>query len=246
MESDVYIEDGVIKQLGRNLIIPGGTRVVDAKGKLVIPGGLDPHTHFEFEFMGAKSVDDFYQGTKAAVAGGTTMIGKLFYTFLLLFNYYYYILFVVDFVFPKKGESLIEAYHEWRRKAEDKVCCDYGLHVCITWWSESVKQEMKILSEQYGVNSFKMFMAYDFMLNDTELYAAMETCRELGAIAQVHAENGHIIKKNVEKLIAKGIKGPEGHEMSRPEEVEAEAVNRACVIAQQVYIIFFKYILLVT
>lgn len=93
---------------------------------------------------------------------------------------------------------------------------------------------MKILCEQYGVNSFKMFMAYDFMLNDAELYAAMETCRELGAIAQVHAENGLIIKKNVEKLLAKGVKGPEGHEISRPEEVEAEAVNRACVIAQQV------------
>lgn len=76
VESDVYIEDGVVKQLGRNLIIPGGTRVVDAKGKLVIPGGIDPHTHFEFEFMGATSVDDFYKGTKAAIAGGTTMIGK--------------------------------------------------------------------------------------------------------------------------------------------------------------------------
>lgn len=79
-----------------------------------------------------------------------------------------------------------------------------------------------------------MFMAYDFMLNDAELYAAFDTCKELGALAQVHAENGSIIKKNVERLIAKGVTGPEGHEMSRPEEVEAEAVNRACVIAQQV------------
>lgn len=104
----------------------------------------------------------------------------------------------------------------------------------VTWWSNSVKEDMKLLCEKYGINSFKMFMAYDFMLNDSELYSVFETCRELGALAQVHAENGSIIKKNVEKLLANGITGPEGHEMSRPEEVEAEAVNRACVIAQQV------------
>lgn len=84
------------------------------------------------------------------------------------------------------------------------------------------------------MNSFKMFMAYGFMLNDLELYSAFEQCQKLGAIAQVHAENGSIIIKNVEKLLEKGISGPEGHELSRPEEVEAEAVNRACVIAKQV------------
>lgn len=84
MESDIYIEDGKVKQLGRNLIIPGGTRVIDARGKLVMPGGIDPHTHLELEFMGATSVDDFYQGTKAAVAGATTMISKFAATFYLV------------------------------------------------------------------------------------------------------------------------------------------------------------------
>lgn len=143
-------------------------------------------------------------------------------------------MFLVDFVLPKKGESLLEAYEEWRKNADEKVCCDYGLHMGVTWWSDSVKQEMKVLASKYGINSFKMFMAYDFMLNDAELYSAFETCKEIGAIPQVHAENGSIIKRNVEKLLAKGITGPEGHEMSRPEEVEAEAVNRACVIANQV------------
>lgn len=214
LEGDIYVEDGIIKQLGRNLIIPGGTRVIDARGKYIIPGGIDPHTHFELEFMGATSVDDFYQGTKAAVAGGTTMI--------------------IDFVLPKKGESLLEAYDSWREKADAKVCCDYALHMGVTWWSNSVKDEMKIICQERGVNSFKMFMAYNFMLNDTELYLAFENCKNLGAIAQVHAENGSIIQKNVERLLASGITGPEGHEMSRPEEVEAEAVNRACVIAHQV------------
>ncbi|XP_076262565.1 collapsin Response Mediator Protein isoform X1 [Rhynchophorus ferrugineus] len=213
-EEDIYIEDGIIKQIGRNLIIPGGTRTIDARGKYILPGGIDPHTHFEFEFMGAKSVDDFYQGTKAAIAGGTTMI--------------------IDFAFPKPGESILDCYYNYRQKADDKVCCDYSLHMCLPQWSEQVKKEMEILCKEHGVNSFKMFMAYSFMLNDAELYSAFEQCQKLGAVAQVHAENGSIIAKNVEKLLANGVTGPEGHELSRPEDIEAEAVNRACVIAKQV------------
>lgn len=144
------------------------------------------------------------------------------------------LLVTVDFVFPKKGQSLLEAYHDYRHKAESKVCCDYSLHVCVTNWSEQVRRDMDILTREHGVNSFKMFMAYDFMLSDSDLYSIFEYCEKLGCVAQVHAENGQIIAKNAEKLIAKGVTGPEGHEQSRPEEVEAEAVNRACVIAKQV------------
>lgn len=97
---------------------------------------------------------------------------------------------------------------------------------------------MEFLTREHGVNSFKMFMAYDFMLNDGDLYSAFEYCEKLGCIAQVHAENGSVISKNAEKLIAKGVTGPEGHEQSRPEEIEAEAVNRACVIAKQVSFVY--------
>lgn len=138
---------------------------------------------------------------------------------------------------PRQGESLLDAYIRYRQKADEKVCCDYGLHVIVTGWNKQVKDDMTVLCKQHGVNSFKSFMVYSFMLNDSELYSIFEHCKELGAIPQVHAENGAIIAKNVEKLLANGITGPEGHELSRPEEIEAEAVNRACVIAKQVGLI---------
>ncbi|XP_061498438.1 dihydropyrimidinase isoform X2 [Anopheles gambiae] len=216
-QADVYIEDGTVRYVGSgaDFVVPGGCRTIDATGKLVMPGGIDPHTHFQLEFGGTVSVDDFYKGTKAAVAGGTTTI--------------------LDFVLPKKGESLLEAYDAWRARADPKVVCDYGLHVGITWWSKSVRDEMRILCQERGVNSFKCFMAYKglYQLNDSELYEVFETCKELGAVAMVHAENGDIIAKNVTKLLTEGVTGPEGHELSRSEEVEAEATNRACVIAHQ-------------
>ena len=150
--ADVYIEDKIIKQVGKNLEVPGGARVIDATGKLVIPGGIDTHTHCQMPFMGMVAVDDFYIGTKAALAGGTTMI--------------------IDFVIPSKGESLIDAYNKWRGWADAKVCCDYSLHMAITDWNENVEEEMsKVTSQDVGINSFKVFMAYKdvFMLRDNEI-----------------------------------------------------------------------------
>lgn len=215
-DASIFIENGKIKFVGRDptFAVPENCRIIDAGLNYVLPGGIDPHTHFELEFGGTVSVDDFYYGTKAAVAGGTTTI--------------------IDFVIPKKGESLLAAYDKWRLRAE-KAVCDFGFHCAITWWSPSVSEEMKILTEVKGISSFKMFMAYKdvFMLNDSELYETFERCRDIGALAQVHAENGDIIAKNTMKLLEKGITGPEGHQLSREEDVEAEATNRACVIAHQ-------------
>eukprot|EP00092_Neocalanus_flemingeri_P032815 GFUD01035690.1.p1 GENE.GFUD01035690.1~~GFUD01035690.1.p1 ORF type:complete len:504 (+),score=175.09 GFUD01035690.1:93-1604(+) len=214
--ADVYIEDKIIKQVGKNLEVPGGARVIDATGRLVIPGGIDTHTHCQMPFMGMVAVDDFYIGTKAALAGGTTMI--------------------IDFVIPSKGESLIDAYNKWRGWADAKVCCDYSLHMAITDWNEKVEEEMSLVTSQdVGINSFKVFMAYKdvFMLRDNEIIECFKKVKELGGIGQVHAENGDVIVENCAKLLAAGITGPEGHPMSRPEEVEAEATYRACVIANQ-------------
>ncbi|XP_030639227.1 dihydropyrimidinase isoform X2 [Chanos chanos] len=214
--SDVYIEDGVIQAVGPNLQMTEGVQVIDATEKLVLPGGIDTHTHMELAFMGTKAVDDFHIGTKAALAGGTTMI--------------------LDFVIPQKGGSLLEAYEKWRNTADPKVCCDYSLHVAVTWWDDSVKKEMEALVREKGVNSFKMFMAYKdvFMLQDHQLYAAFSQCKELGAIAQVHAENGDLIAEGAKRMLSLGITGPEGHELCRPEEVEAEATQRAITIANAV------------
>lgn len=213
--SDIYIEDGVIKQVGNNITVPGGARTIEAKGKLIIPGGIDTHTHMQLPFMGMTAVDDFYHGTKAALAGGTTMI--------------------MDFVLDKKGVPLIEAYDKWRAWADAKVCCDYGFHIGVTWWGDQVKADMETLVKERGINSFKMFMAYKdmFMLHDNELYESFKRCGELGALAMVHAENGEIIDEKSKEIVASGITGPEGHEQSRPEPLEAEATNRAVMIADQ-------------
>ncbi|PNI72462.1 DPYSL5 isoform 6, partial [Pan troglodytes] len=166
-EADVYIENGIIQQVGRELMIPGGAKVIDATGKLVIPGGIDSSTHFHQTFMNATCVDDFYHGTKAALVGGTTMI--------------------IGHVLPDKETSLVDAYEKCRGLADPKVCCDYALHVGITWWAPKVKAEMETLVREKGVNSFQMFMTYKdlYMLRDSELYQVLHACKDIGAIARV-------------------------------------------------------------
>ncbi len=198
---------------GYKLDVPANTRVIDASGAYIIPGGIDPHTHMELPFMGTVASEDFFSGTSAAAAGGTTMI--------------------IDFVIPAPKESLLEAYKKWRGWAE-KSAADYSLHVAVTWWDDSVSKDMGTLSRDHGVNSFKHFMAYKnaIMVDDEVLISSFMRAKELGAICTVHAENGELVFRLQKEVFDKGITGPEGHPLSRPPEVEGEAANRAIRIAE--------------
>ena len=208
-KADVLIEGGRIAQIGENL---EGDKVLDATGCYVMPGGIDPHTHLEMPFMGTYSTDDFESGTRAALAGGTTM--------------------VVDFVLPSPGQGLIDGLQMWHNKS-GRANCDYSYHMAITWWGEKVFDDMKTVVEENGITTFKHFMAYKgaLMVNDDELYASFRRCAELGAIPLVHAENGDVVAELQARLMADGNTGPEAHAYSRPPQVEGEATNRAIMIA---------------
>jgi dihydropyrimidinase len=211
-KADVLCHDGRIVQVGENLPTPAGAITVDAGGQYVMPGGIDPHTHMQLPFMGTVTMDDFYTGTAAGLAGGTTMI--------------------IDFVIPDPKEPLMAAYQKWRGWAE-KSAADYSFHVAVTWWDESVKKDMGTLVQQEGVNSFKHFMAYKnaIMCDDETLVNSFKRALELGAMPTVHAENGELVYLLQSEVLAKGISGPEGHPLSRPPRVESEAANRAIAIA---------------
>lgn len=220
--ADVLVEAGVIAAIGQALEAPAGAEIVDAGGAFVLPGGIDPHTHCELAFMGSVSADDFEWATKAALTGGTTMI--------------------VDFCIPAPGGSMKAAYSDWRARAA-KAACDYGFHMAVTGWSEAIFDEMATVVNEYGVNSFKHFMAYKgaLMVDDEVLLRSFQRCAALGAIPLVHAENGDVVAQLQEKYIADGVTGPEGHALSRPPVVEGEAANRAIMIADmagsQLYIV---------
>jgi dihydropyrimidinase len=208
-KADVKIDGGKIIEIGPNL---SGDTMLDAAGCYVMPGGIDPHVHLEMPFMGTYSADDFESGTRAALAGGTTM--------------------VVDFCLPEPGQSLLDALKRWDNKAT-RANCDYSFHMSVTWWGEQVFNEMKAVVSHHGINTFKHFMAYKgaLMVNDDEMFASFQRCAELGALPLVHAENGDVVAAMQTKLMDEGNNGPEAHAYSRPASVEGEATNRAIIIA---------------
>lgn len=211
--ADILCDDtGLIVQVGANLQTPAGYDVVDAGGLLVMPGGIDPHTHMEMPFMGTTASDDFYTGTAAGLAGGTTSI--------------------LDFVIPGSDRTLLESWKAWREKAR-KAASDYGFHVAITHWNDQVHADMGTLVQDCGVNSFKHFMAYKnaLMIEDETFLHSMRRAGELGALCTVHAENGDAVAYLQQNLLEKGQTGPEAHPASRPPAVEGEATQRAITLA---------------
>ena len=210
--ADLLIEDGTISMIARSIDVDAD-KVIDAKGRLVIPGGIDPHTHMDLPFGGTSSSDDFETGTIAAAHGGTTTI--------------------IDFAVQSKGMALQEAVDVWHGKADGKASIDYGFHLICTDLPDQRLGEMKGMIDQ-GVSSFKLFMAYPgvFLVDDGTIYKAMQTAGEYGGLICMHAENGVVIDVIVKQALAKGHTAPKYHALTRPTKAEAEGVHRAIALAE--------------
>ncbi len=210
-QADILIEQGQIALLGQSLEVDGA-EIVDASGKLVMPGGVDPHTHLELPFFRTVSSDDFYTGHRAAAFGGTTCH--------------------IDFANQRKGESLHEALAKWRQLAEGKAALDYATHVSITDLRPSVLDEIPSLLDE-GVTSLKLFLSYKdmYMLPDGDILKVMAVAAELGMMVLVHAENGDVVDMLTRQFVAAGKLSPEYHALSHPAWSETEATLRAIALS---------------
>ncbi len=210
--ADIFIGDETVSLIGRNLEIDAD-HVIDAARKLVIPGGIDPHTHLEMPFGGTTTSDTFETGTRAAAYGGTTTI--------------------VDFAIQTKGTSTLDALDAWQEKAAGRTAIDYGFHMVITDMPEDRLQEMRRLSDE-GVTSYKMFMAYPGVMlsDDGTIFRAMRKAGEDGTLVCMHAENGIVIDELVKIALSEGNIGPKYHALTRPTRLEAEGAHRALAIAE--------------
>jgi dihydropyrimidinase len=210
--ADVLIEDGKVSVIGAKLSMEAD-KVIDASGKIVIPGGIDPHTHMELPFGGTFASDDFRTGTIAAAHGGTTTI--------------------IDFAVQYHGESLIQAVDNWHKKAEGKTAIDYGFHLITTELPDERVPEMRQLINE-GVTSFKLFMAYPgvFLVDDATIFRAMKNAGQAGGLICMHAENGIVINEIIKHALAEGKTAPKYHALTRPTKAEAEGVHRAIAIAE--------------
>ncbi|HEY0320231.1 MAG TPA: dihydropyrimidinase [Pyrinomonadaceae bacterium] len=210
--ADILIDGETVSVIGAKLDMEADL-VIDATGKLVIPGGIDPHTHMELPFGGTTAADDFTTGTRAAAHGGTTTI--------------------IDFAVQYKGEALLQAVDNWHQKAEGKTAIDYGFHLITTELEDNQIEEMYTVMDE-GITSFKMFMAYPgvFLVDDATIFRAMSAAGERGGLICMHAENGVVINEIIKRALAAGRTAPKYHALTRPTIAEAEGVHRAIAIAE--------------
>lgn len=211
-QGDVLVDDETISMVGTALDVQAD-KVIDATDRLVIPGGIDVHTHLDMPFGGTTSADDFETGTIAAAHGGTTT--------------------VVDFAIQERGSSMRQAWETWMSKAEGKAAIDYGFHMIMREFTPELGREMGDLVRE-GVTSFKLFMAYPgvFMMSDGDIFRAMQRAGQIGATICMHAENGGVIDVLVEQALARGETAPKYHALTRPARAEAEATHRAIALAE--------------
>src|SRR5438067_886070 len=211
--ADVAISGGRVVALGESLPRENCKQILEAKGKYVLPGGIDVHTHLDMPFGGTRSADDFETGTRAAAFGGTTTL--------------------IDFAIQYKGQSLRTAFDTWMSKASQRAVCDYSFHCIVTDLGGTQLQEMNALVDE-DVTSFKLFMAYPgvFMLDDASIFKALQTTAKNGGLVCMHAENGSAIDVIVQQALAEGKKAPKYHALTRPTTAEAEATSRAIALAE--------------
>jgi len=213
VRADLLIDGGVIKDVRPSIPPNSAQKIVDATGLLLLPGGIDAHTHLDMPFGGTTSADDFLTGTRAAAIGGTTTI--------------------VDFAIQARGTKMRAALDTWWKKAEGKACIDYGLHMIVTDLPDAGLEDMDELVRE-GVASFKLFMAYPnvLMVDDATIFKAMRQTANNGALICMHAENGSVIDVIVQRALAEGKTAPIHHALTRPTRAEAEAVHRAIAMAE--------------
>lgn len=210
-QADVLLDGQKICAVGEHLS-SGKGEIIDCRGKLLFPGFIDGHTHFDLAVAGTVTADDFATGSRAALRGGTTM--------------------VVDFSAPDKGETLRHGLDLWREKAAGKAACDYGFHMTIDDWNAGISREIGEMVAE-GIPTFKMYMTYPaMMIGDRDMFSAMEALRDLGGLAGYHCENSGVIDALIAQYLSTGDTGPGAHPLSRPAAAEAEAVSRLLRLAE--------------
>ena len=210
---DVLVEGEKIINVGRDLG-SDDAEVIDVTGKLLFPGFIDGHTHFDLEVAGTVTADDFETGTRAALLGGTTL--------------------VIDYASQDKGgHTLKEGLDKWHKKADGKCSCDYSFHMSIVEWNDKTEAEVQDMID-HGITSFKLYMTYPAMIvNDCDMYKILKKLGECGCFAGVHCENAGVIDALISEAKKEGRLGPENHPLVRPDTMEAEAVHRLLVIAKE-------------